>query len=166
MQLTVKPRTKSVEGEETIMPGSSFSAALQVDRPPEAVYDAIIDPRKWWSENVMGDAGQVGAEFEFDSPGHHLWKFRVVEAVRPTTVRWQVTDDSSTDFVADPTEWNGTEVRFEIASHGNGTRLLFTHHGLIPDFECFEACSLGWTGYIQQSLRDLVTSGTGQPGRY
>jgi len=139
---------------------------VQLDRPPGEVFDAIIHPSAWWSDTIEGDAGAVGAEFEFDSPGHHLWKFRVVEASRPTLVRWEVTDDSSTEFVTDHTEWNGTEVRFEITPVGDGSRLRFTHDGLVPQFECFEACSLGWTGYIQQSLRDLVTTGYGQPGQY
>lgn len=148
------------------MSDTSFTTTLRLARPVDEVFEAIIDPRAWWSTTIHGDAGRVGAGIAFDSPGHHLWRFRVAEATRPTRVRWHVTDDSSTDFVADRTEWNGTELRFELTPNGDGTELRFTHAGLVPQFECFEACSTGWTGYIQQSLRALITTGHGQPGRY
>lgn len=39
----------------------------------------------------------------------------------------------------------------------------FTHLGLVPEFECFDACSNGWTHYIRQSLLSLITTGKGQP---
>lgn len=148
------------------MSDPSFTTTIHLERPAENVFDAIIEPQSWWSPNVEGEAGSEGYDVVFDSPGHHLWKFRIVEATRPTRVRCRVTDDSSTDFVADRTEWNGTEVRFDIIPEAEGTELRFTHVGLVPQFECFEQCSAGWTGYIQHSLRDLIATGHGQPGRY
>ncbi|HEY8915475.1 MAG TPA: hypothetical protein VIM87_03525 [Chitinophaga sp.] len=33
----------------------------------------------------------------------------------------------------------------------------------MPDEECYDACSNAWTGYIQGSLKNLVSTGKGQP---
>lgn len=35
--------------------------------------------------------------------------------------------------------------------------------GLVPEQECFSACSNAWSQYIHQSLFNLVTTGKGQP---
>ena len=40
---------------------------------------------------------------------------------------------------------------------------MFTHVGLAPDDECYEACSDAWGSYIKHSLRSLITTGKGQP---
>ncbi|MEV5962616.1 SRPBCC domain-containing protein [Kribbella sp. NPDC051952] len=148
------------------MTDQSFTTTITVDRTPEEVYDAVIHPRAWWSDSIEGSAEHVGDRIAFDSPGHHNWRFEVTELVVPEKVVWRVLDSSSTDFVGDPTEWNGTEVRFDISTDAGRTSLRFTHAGLVPEFECFEACSTGWTGYVQRSLRSLLTTGTGEPGAY
>ncbi|WP_406274314.1 hypothetical protein OH799_00910 [Nocardia sp. NBC_00881] len=60
-------------------------------------------------------------------------------------------------------EWNGTTISFDIAEKDGKTEINFTHHGLVSEYECYGACSEGWTHYITNSLRDLITAGTGQP---
>lgn len=142
-----------------------FTTTLSVGQDAEKVFEAIIQPRAWWSPSITGRAECQGDEFVFDSPGHHVWKFRVLESVRPRRIVWQVTDDSWTGFVDDKSEWNGTTVRFDLESQGGLTRLRFSH-GLDRQMECFESCSLGWTGYIQSSLPKLLATGSGEPGRY
>jgi hypothetical protein len=62
-------------------------------------------------------------------------------------------------------EWVGTTIIFEITVKEGKTELRFTHHGLVPEYECFEVCSNGWTHYIRQSLFGLITSGEGQPNK-
>jgi hypothetical protein len=52
---------------------------------------------------------------------------------------------------------------FEISRKGNKTEIRFTHVGLVPEYECYDACSEGWGLYINSSLRDLITKGKGQP---
>lgn len=66
-------------------------------------------------------------------------------------------------YVADPREWIGSEIRFELEPVENGTRVRFTHLGLVPDFECYENCSSAWGFYINTSLRDLIADGRGAP---
>ena len=40
------------------------------------------------------------------------------------------------------------------------------NRGLIRALECFDACSRGWSGYITDSLPNLITAGRGRPGEY
>ena len=34
---------------------------------------------------------------------------------------------------------------------------------LVPEIECYNDCSNAWSGYIQDSLFNLITTGKGQP---
>ncbi len=75
---------------------------------------------------------------------------------------WHITD-SRLNFVKDKTEWKGTDIVFDIAEKNGKTELRFEHVGLVPALECYEACSDGWGFYINDSLRDLIKKGKGQP---
>jgi hypothetical protein len=44
--------------------------------------------------------------------------------------------DSQLNFVKDKTEWNGTDIVFEITKKDDKTELRFTHVRLVPAFEC------------------------------
>jgi hypothetical protein len=70
--------------------------------------------------------------------------------------------DSRINFVKDKTEWNGTEVVFEIAWKEGRTELRFRHAGLVPACECY-GCSCAWGIYINDSLCSLITTGKGPP---
>jgi len=70
--------------------------------------------------------------------------------------------DSHINFVKDKAEWNGTDVVFEIAKKGAKTELRFTHVGLVRPSNAMEnALALGF--YINESLRNLITTGKGDP---
>ena len=56
-----------------------------------------------------------------------------------------------------------TIIIFEITEKNNKTQIGFTHLGLVPDYECFDACSNAWSHYIGESLLNLITTGKGQP---
>src|SRR4029077_1774849 len=77
-------------------------------------------------------------------------------------VVWTVLD-SMLNFIKDKTEWNGTKVVFEVSKKGGKTEVRFTHQGLLPEVECFDACSNAWGSYINGSLRNLITEGKGHP---
>ena len=75
---------------------------------------------------------------------------------------WLVTD-SQLNFIKDKQEWTGTKISFEIVEKENNITIRFTHHELVPEIECFNACSNAWGDYINNSLRNLVNTGKGQP---
>ena len=92
----------------------------------------------------------------------HTAKMRVTELVPGRRVVWLVLENYL-NFVEDQSEWVGTEIRFELVEQDGGTRIDFTHDGLLPEFECYEVCDPAWTFYLRTSLPQLLTTGTGLP---
>jgi hypothetical protein len=144
------------------MTGKSFTTTFAVDRPPEQTFATINDVRAWWTGDIEGDTDRLGAEFTYRYADVHRSTQRVTELVPGQRVAWRVVD-ADLSFARDRSEWTGTEIVFEIAPHDGGSEVRFTHHGLVPQVECFEACSTGWTMYIDGSLRRLLTSGAPAP---
>jgi hypothetical protein len=70
--------------------------------------------------------------------------------------------DSQINFVKDRTEWKGTDIVFEISKKHDETELRFTHVGVVPTIECYGDCAGAWGFFINESLRSLITTGTGQ----
>ena len=75
---------------------------------------------------------------------------------------WQIVE-SRLNFTEDPDEWTGTEVVFEVVPTGEQTEVRFSHVGLVPEFECYDQCTNAWGFYINKSLRQLITTGQGEP---
>lgn len=139
-----------------------FSVTFLVDNPPQEVFDAINNPRGWWSQAIEGQTDKLGAEFDYHYRDVHRARFKITEFVPGQKVVWHVLDNYF-NFIQDQNEWIGTDAVFEIAKQGDQTEVRFTHTGLVPAYECYEVCSNAWGIYITQSLRDLITTGTGQP---
>ncbi len=144
------------------MTGQDFSTTFSVDQPPDRVFAAINNVRGWWSEGIEGDAEELGDDFTLHVPGIHHSVQRVEELVPGKLVVWRVLE-ADLSFVDDTGEWKGTEISFELTEAGTGTEVRFNHVGLVPEFECFDVCSNAWAGYINGSLRSLITTGEGQP---
>ncbi|MGW4831399.1 SRPBCC family protein [Amycolatopsis japonica] len=138
----------------------SFTTSFTVDRTPQQVYDAFTDVRRWWSEEIE----HTGDEFEYHYEAVHRCRIRITESVPGRKVSWLVLENHF-DFTRDETEWVGTTITFEIEEKDGKTEARFTHHGLVPEYECFDVCHKAWTFYVGTSLRDLITTGEGQPNR-
>ena len=139
-----------------------LSASFTVDQSPAEAYAAINNVRAWWSGEIDGPTDKLNGEFTYRYKNFHYSRQRVTELIPGKKVVWLVLD-SSLSFIEDKTEWNGTQVTFEIAKKGNRTEVRFTHVGLGPENECFDGCSSAWSSYINGSLRSLITTGEGQP---
>ena len=144
------------------MTGSDFTATFTVDRTPEDVFAAINDVRGWWSGNIEGSTDKLGAEWTYRYEDLHYSKQKITEFVPGKKVVWLVVD-SYLKFVKDKTEWNGTKISFEVNKKGTKTEIRFTHVGLVPQQECYGACSDAWGSYIKHSLRNLIVQGKGEP---
>ncbi len=139
-----------------------FTTTITVDRSPKEVFDAINDVRGWWSGEIDGSTDKLGAEFNYRYKDLHRSSQKITELVPGKKVVWHVLD-SSLDFVKDKTEWNGTDIVFDIAKKDDKTQLRFTHVGLVPGLACYDDCSDAWSFYIKDSLRGLITKRKGQP---
>jgi uncharacterized protein YndB with AHSA1/START domain len=144
------------------MSDQSFTTTFTVEQPASRVFDAVNDVRGWWAEELDGDTVRVGDEFTYRYGDVHRCRIRITESSPGEKVTWLVLDNYF-NFTEDSTEWTGDTITFDITETGGGTELRFTHHGLVPAYECFSACYDGWTHYVGSSLRNLITTGQGQP---
>jgi len=146
------------------MSDKNFNIVFLFDQSPMEVFTAINNVRGWWSETIEGGTEELNDEFIYRHKDLHYSKQKLIEVVPGKKVVWLVTD-SSLSFVEDKEEWTGTRISFEISRTGDKTKLVFMHQGLIPEFECYDACSGGWDYYINNSLQPLIRTGKGQPDK-
>lgn len=142
----------------------NYSMSFLVDQSPDKVFAAITNPRGWWSEDIDGDTDRLGSIFYYHYKDIHRGTFKVTELVPGRKAVWHVVQNYFS-FVADSTEWTGTDIVFEVEPAGNGTELRFTHVGLKPSEECYDVCHDSWRFYVGASLRSLITDGVGQPNK-
>jgi Activator of Hsp90 ATPase homolog 1-like protein len=137
-----------------------FTATFLVDQTPEEAFNAIINTRGWWTgePGIEGSTDKLNDEFTYRYNPYHYSKQKVTELIPGKKVVWLITD-SQLNFVEEKDEWTNTIIVFEIARQGNQTQVKFTHLGLVPGIECYDGCSNGWSGYINNSLRNFIAEG-------
>lgn len=144
------------------MEASDFTTTLIVNQNSEEVFNAITNVRGWWSEEIEGDTAKLNDEFTYHYEDVHYCQIKLTEVIPNQKIVWFVKYNYF-KFTKDKSEWTGTKMSFEISEKDGKTEIRVTHHGLNPEFECYNICSNAWTQYIQQSLKNLITTGKGQP---
>lgn len=144
------------------MKTKDFTVTITVDQNPTQVFNAINDPRAWWSQQIEGPTDQQGQPFLYHYKDVHICKIQVEVLVPGKKVVWLVLDNHFS-FTQDKTEWKNTRIVFDISEKDGKTQLVFTHLGLVPEYECYNVCHDAWTSYIKGSLRDLIATGKGKP---
>ena len=128
-------------------------------------YDKIARVSEWWAKDFEGSARNFGDVFTVrfgETFGGTFVDFKIIEAVPGSKVTWRVTD-CYLPWLTDKTEWNDTNVVFEISARQSETTVTLTHEGLVPEVECFDSCVQGWDQYFGQSFRQFLTDGHGMP---
>jgi hypothetical protein len=159
---SLKNLIETGKGKDISKDEDSYTTSFTVDQSPRAVYEAVNHVRGWWSEAIEGTTDKINAAFFYHYKDVHLSKMKIVELIPDERIVWFVKDNYF-NFIDDKTEWKGTKIIFEISKTGQKTQLTFTHHGLLPGQECYDVCQDAWTSYIQGSLKNLITTGKGQP---
>jgi len=144
------------------METQDFSTSFTVDQTPAEVFSAVTNVRGWWSERIDGGTAQLNDEFTYQRWDLHKCTMRLTEVIPNKRVVWLVLDNYFS-FTKDQSEWVGNTIEFDITEKDGKTELRFTQHGLVPAYECYDICFNAWTSYIQGSLKDLITTGKGQP---
>ncbi|MBY0427554.1 MAG: SRPBCC domain-containing protein [Cytophagales bacterium] len=144
------------------MDNKDFTISITVTESPEQVFDAIQNFRGWWSEEIEGPTDQLNHSFFYHYKDIHLCKIKLIEKSPDTRLAYQVIENQF-NFIKDQTEWVGTILQFEIKQESGKTHVQFTHKGLVPSYECYPVCEDAWTGYISNSLSQLITTGKGAP---
>jgi hypothetical protein len=150
------------EKQETTMHDLNFTTAFTVDRTPGEVFAAVNNVRGWWSQDIKGRTEKAGDIFNYRFRDIHRCTIKIKASVPGERIVWNVIDNYF-NFTEDRSEWKGTDIVFDISKRGGKTELRMTHVGLVPEYECYDACSAGWTTYINGSLRSLITTGKGEP---
>ena len=143
------------------MTTKDFTTTIVVDNSPEEVFNAINDVCGWWQGEIKGSSKQLNDEFEYRMLDIHYSKQKLVEIIPNEKVVWLVTESNLSSF-KDKTEWNGTNIIFEISEINGKTQWRFTHIGLVTQFQCYGDCSGAWGMLIEQSLFSLITTGKGK----
>lgn len=144
------------------MENQNFTSTILVDKTPTEAFNAIQNFRGWWSEDIEGETDQLGETFFYHYQDIHLCKIKLIEKIQDQKLVYQVLANEFS-FTEDKTEWVNTKMIFEISNQGEKTKVKLTHEGLTPKDECYNICNDAWTGFIQNSLKNLINNGKGQP---
>jgi hypothetical protein len=150
-------------GLNTINMGNKdFTTSFTVEQNPTIAFNAIKNFKAWWSEEIEGNTDQLNETFFYHYKEVHLSRIKLIELVTDKKLVYEVLANEF-NFTKDKTEWVGTKLIFDLMPEGNKTKVVFTHAGLVPSYECYNVCHDAWTGYIQGSLQSLITTGKGKP---
>ena len=144
------------------MKKQDYHINITVDATAHEAFESINNVTQWWTRNLEGSSQKLNDEFTVRFGDVHVSTQKLIEVIPDKKVVWLITD-SKLNFIKDNQEWTGTKISFEISEKDNKTQIRFTHQGLVPEIECFNACSNAWGDYINNSLRNLVNTGKGQP---
>jgi hypothetical protein len=139
---------------------NNFTYSSTSSKTAAAIFELLLHIDQWWSgqygETIKGESKKINDEFTFKAGGGaHYSKQKLAELIPNKRITWLVTD-SALSFLKDTSEWTGTKICFDISTEDNKTKVTFTHDGLVPQMECYEACSGGWTKYLGQLEQKLI----------
>jgi hypothetical protein len=148
------------------MENKSFHRTITVNASPVEAMKKISQVNLWWKTGCSGSVEKLNDKFTVPfgelNGDKSFVDFIVNEFVPNKKVVWKFTD-CNLPWFKDKQEWNNTEVVFEISPENNKTKIDFTHIGLVPGIECYEACEKGWDGHVTKSLVSFINEGKGMP---
>jgi hypothetical protein len=141
----------------------NYKRTILLNTSKENVYKAITAKiNKWWTihSNI---ADKLNDKLTVRFGETTVKEMLITELVTNKKVTWKVTK-AHIDIKGLTTkdEWVGTEIKWEIISTKDGSEIHFEHKGLIPEFECYNACESGWN-YFLESLKLYLNIGKGTP---
>jgi len=147
-----------------MMSVTDFTYTVTVNSTPEKAIADICRVSKWWATDLAGHTERSGDRFTVRFPDTWV-AFRVARIVANREIVWDV-EDCHLSWLSDKTEWKGTQIVWKISASGGTTEIQFTHVGLVPEIECYKDCAVGWSSYLQKSLRKLLEENQGLPDQF
>lgn len=144
------------------MKNQSYSNSITTPLSPQETFERISYVNKWWAKNFEGNTKNVGDVFIVRFKNGDMYKMKVAEIIPNKKIIWDVIGADQT-WHDNRDEWVGTKIIWKIVPQNKGTAVEMTHEGLVPEFECFEACNQGWNYLLHQSLQSLFDKNKGMP---
>jgi hypothetical protein len=141
------------------MTTQDFQYSFTASKTTSEVFAHLLHPKNWWvglfGETIEGKSENMNDEFSFKAgDGVHYSNQKLLELIADKKIVWLVTE-SNLSFLKNTNEWAGTKICFDIEQVDDKTNITFTHIGLIPPIECYDACSSAWTQYLQNLQAQL-----------
>jgi uncharacterized protein YndB with AHSA1/START domain len=114
------------------MINTTYTTAIEVTKSPGETFNQIIDLKKWWVEEFVGEGLTLNSEFILKIGNEHFSKNKVLEFVPGRKFTWVATESKR---VADDFDWTGTKMIFELTPKGDNTLVAFTYDGVVLDVE-------------------------------
>ena len=140
---------------------SDYHCEFTADVPAAKAFDGICRVSGWWAKHIEGSTQKLDSVFTVRF-GETFVTFKVTDYQPNTRTVWTVAD-CNLHWQEDKTEWTGTKVVWELTGKTKSTDIAFTHVGLRPEVECYEACVKGWDQHVLGSLAKLLIEGKGSP---
>lgn len=140
----------------------NISCTFTTNKSPAEVFEWIIEVEKRWSGKITWESKKLWDQFEYQYKDLHTSTQHVVEFIPGQKLVWEV-DNCTISFLEKKDERNGTHIIFEIQETPEGTTLLFTHDGITPESECYNACNPWWKWLIEQNLKNSIETKDLQP---
>ncbi|MES9971353.1 MAG: hypothetical protein ABW092_15070 [Candidatus Thiodiazotropha sp.] len=142
---------------------SSIRCPVSADR----AYQAITHEMSMWWTPMSHRFTNIGDRGKTDFGGPSYWVFEAVTLNRPHLILLECCESNMvSDSLADPEEWLGTSLKFEISEGNDACTITLTHIGLNPEMACYEICKAGWDHYIAGSLKHYLDDEGGNPNSY
>lgn len=139
------------------MENKNYDKTITVNASAAETMNSISRIDLWWRKDFSGSAAGLNTIFRVPFGEPAFVDFRITELVPNKKLVWKVID-CYLPWFKDKKEWNDTEVVFQLREEKGKTQIDFTHIGLVPDVECYEACVKGWDGHIN-ALAKLIDEG-------
>ena len=143
------------------MKEQDYHTSITVNATAPEAFKSINNIPGWWTADFEGNSEKPGDVFTVRF-GETFITLQVVELIPGKKITWQVIDCYK-HWLKDKKEWLGTKMIWEISAEENGTKISFTHVGLVPGIECYNGCEKAWNFYINESLFKLLTEEKGVP---
>lgn len=140
----------------------NISYTFTTQKSPMEVFEWIIEVGKRWSGTISGESRKLWDHFVYQYKDLHISTQHVIECIPGKKIVWEV-DNCTISFLNKKDERNGTHIIFEIKETAQGTQLLFTHQGITPESECYDACNPWWKWLIEKNLKNAIENNNVQP---
>jgi len=140
---------------------SGINHQVGIKASPEAIFSVLTDTKKlaqWWTTDTRGSGAKVGDTLEFWF-ADFCQKFAIKELAPGKRVAWLAPTGQGSS------EWEGTEVSFDLSTDEKQTLIQFRHSGWRESTNFQGHCSMRWAIFLL-SLKEVLERGKGRPYPY